>query len=166
MAVKSTQAIQGFDVTVGLVAPDGKETFAGEFQEGSYSISHDIEEYMSTNSRMPDLLEGDIKIEGSLKRGWFGEQIVKTIFGQSKIDVGTDLSAQHRVTLTFKTNNATSAGGASSTLATLKGLTQEAGVKLTGVLFTKFDMSVKGGKAVVDNSISFRATGIEDVDQS
>jgi hypothetical protein len=166
MGVKSSQPIQGFDVTVGLVAPNGKETFVGEFQESSFSISHDVEEYMATNSRTPELLEGDIKIEGTLKRGWFGEQIVKTIFGQSKIDAGTDTSAQHRLTLTMKTNNASRAGGSGSTLAEFKGLTKEAGVKLTGVLITKFDASFKGGKAIIDKTISFRATGIEDIDQS
>lgn len=159
----STQPIQGYDVTVGLVAPSGKETFAGEFQECSFSIKHDVEEYQETNSRLPMLLEGDIKIEGKLKRGWFAEKLVTTIFGQSKLSIGSDISQQHRVVLTMKTNNATRAGASGSTLAAFKGVAAETGVKLTGVLFTDLNVSVKGGKAVVDKDLSFRAESIEDI---
>jgi hypothetical protein len=152
--MQANRPIQGYDVTVSVVDANNAAVFAGEFQEASFSLKHDVEEYQTTNSRMPQLLEGDIKIEGKLKRGWLTMDLVNAIWGQSKIGPNVDIQEQHRVTITMKTNG---------TSSITKGVTGQKGVKLTGALFTDLNVSIKNGKAVVDKDISFRAEGIEDV---
>lgn len=152
---KASRPIQGYDVTVAVIDDNGAPTFAGEFQEIDIDLEHDPEEYQETNQRMPIYLDGDIKISGSLKRGWYRIDLVNGVWGQSKIGPDVAIQRQKRVTLTFKLNGTSSQG---------KGISGTPGMKLTGVLFTKTSLKVKNGKAIVDKTLTFKAEGMEDIE--
>ncbi len=143
----SGQPIQGFDVTVSVMGPNGPE-FVGEFQEISINLKHDPEEYMTLNSRLPQLLEGDIKIEGKLKKGWFSVAILSRVWGQTSLRPNEPIRAQKRFNIECTVN------------APTKGLTGR--IKLENVLLNDIGLNVKGGKAVVEKDLGYRAEGISE----
>lgn len=136
--------VQGHDVSVSVMGPNGPE-LVGEWQETDINISDDVEEYMELNSRMPVYLDGDIKIDGTLKRGWLDMNIVAATVGSSTLQPGQRIVTP-RYTVTCTIN------------APEKGLTGR--YQLTNVVFDKTPISVKTGKNVVDTNLSFKAEGI------
>jgi hypothetical protein len=137
--------VQGYDVSVSVMGPNGPE-LVGEWQECDINITNETEEYHETNSRSPILLDGDIKFDGKLKRGYLNTNIVATTLGTNTIQPGVAIPATPRFTISCYIN------------APDKGLVGR--YRLTGVKFEKLSIAIKAGKAVVDNDLSFKAEGI------
>lgn len=140
--------IQGFDVSVTVMGPNGPE-LAGEYQEASLKISNDVEEYITTNERVARLLDGIVKIEGKLKRGWLDVDIIGRVFGYTALRHGERIGAQPRFTITFNVANPQKGVGGR--------------VKIEQAVFPNLELAIKGGKGVVENSIDFKAEGVSQV---
>lgn len=141
----NNRPVQGFDVSGSIMGPNGPE-LAGEWQEIDINITSETEEYHETNSRAPVLLDGDIKIDGKVKRGLLDMNIIKTVFGTSNVQPGIAVGASPRFTISCNIN------------APNKGLIGK--YRLTGVKFEKLGIAIKAGKTVVDSDLSFKAEGI------
>ncbi|MFB5192794.1 hypothetical protein [Alicyclobacillus fastidiosus] len=137
--------VQGHDVSCAVMGPNGPE-LAGEWQEVDINISNDAETYQETNSRMPIYLDGDITIDGTLKRGWMDMNIVATTVGTGNLQPGQYIPPSPRFVITCTID------------APDKGLSGR--YQLTGVLMDKTAIAIKSGKSVVDSNITFKAEGL------
>ncbi|MFB6364471.1 hypothetical protein ACFCP7_10455 [Paenibacillus elgii] len=141
------QPAQGYDVSVMVVGANGPE-LVGEFQNIELNISSDFEEYQTTNSRMPILLDGEVKIDGSLKRGMIDVgRALRVLFGSSQLAPGQRFTAP-RYTITASFN------------APEKGLVGR--YVLTNCIFPSLSLSVQNGKNVVSSDYKFRAEGVQE----
>lgn len=137
--------IQGFDVSVMVIGPNGPE-MAGEYQEVEFSIKNETEEYLELNERIPRILDGEIKIEGKLKRGWTSVGIVKQTFGTSTMRRGERVPRSPRFVITFSVD------------APEKGLAGR--YKFEQAVIPELSISVSQGKGVAKKDLSFKAEGI------
>lgn len=137
--------VQGHDVSVSVMGPNGPE-LVGEYQEVSFNINSDTEEYIETNSKMPILLDGEIHIDGTLKRGWMDMGIVAATVGTGNLQPGQPIPASPRFVITTTIN------------APDKGLTGK--YQLTGSKFEKLGISISAGKGVVTSDQSFKSEGL------
>jgi len=137
--------VQGHDVSVSVMGPNGPE-LVGEWQEVDINITNDDEEYMETNSRMPIYLDGDIKLDGKVKRGWLDLNIVAVTVGTGNLQPGQPIPATPRFVITCNIN------------APTKGLSGR--YQLTGVRFDKLAIAIKAGKAIVDEDLTYKAEGL------
>lgn len=137
--------VQGFDVIIDVMGPNGPE-FVGQYQELNIDLTDEDEEYYLTGSRTPMLLDGDIKISGSLKRGWISTDIISRLYGRSTIRVGESTLSSLRFTITATVD------------APAKGLTGR--IRLDGCKFNGLSLAIKAGKSVVNKDMKFKAEGI------
>lgn len=137
--------IQGFDVSVQVIGPNGPE-LVGEYQECEFSIKNDVEEYLELNERIAMLLDGEIKIEGKVKRGWVSMTIVEALFGSGTLRRGERSPASPRFVIIFNVK------------APEKGLRGR--YKFEQAIFPDLSLSIAAGKGVVKKDLSFRAEGI------
>jgi hypothetical protein len=137
--------LQGFDVSVTVVGDSGP-VFVGEFEELTLNISNDTEEYQTLNSRMPIYLDGDVKLDGSVKRGFIDlGSALNAAFGSSSLTPGTSFkSPRYVITANFN--------------AADKGMVGR--YSLTGCIIDKLSLSSTKGKSVVNSDYSFKAEGI------
>jgi len=139
------QPVQGYDVSISIVGPNGP-TLVGEFQEVEINIKNDVETYLETNERIAQILDGEIQIDGKLKRGWFNMDIIKQVYGTASMQRGTKIPEQPRFTITCTVANNN------------KGLNGR--IKLVRSIIPDLSLSVKSGKSIVDKSMNFRSEGI------
>lgn len=137
--------IQGFDVSVQVIGSNGPE-LAGEFQECDFSIKNDVEEYLELGERIAQLLDGEIKIEGKLKRGWMSMDVIRTAFGTNTLRRGERIPDSPRFVVLVNID------------APSKGLKGK--YKLTQAVIPDMSLSIAAGKGVVKKDLSFRAEGI------
>jgi len=137
--------VQGHDVSASVMGPNGPE-LAGEWQEADINIANAVETYQTLNSRMPILLDGDITIDGTLKRGWLDMNIVAATVGTGNLQPGQNVPASPRFVITCAIN------------APAKGLSGN--YQLTGVIIDKTALAMKQGKGVVESNLSFKAEGL------
>lgn len=140
--------IQGFDVSVMVIGPNGPE-MAGEYQEVEFSVKNDVEEYLELGERISRILDGEIKIEGKLKRGWTSIDIVKQVFGAATLRRGERIPASPRFVITFSVN------------APEKGLSGR--YKFEQAVIPELTVSISQGKGVAQKDMSFKAEGISQV---
>ena len=136
--------IQGFDVSVMVIGPNGPE-MVGEYQEVEFSIKNDTEEYLELNERIARILDGEIKIEGKLKRGWTSLDIVKQCFGSSSLRRGEKAPQSPRFVITCSIANAA------------KGINGR--YKFEQAVIPELSISVAQGKGVAKKDLSFKAEG-------
>lgn len=136
---------QGYDASASIMGPNGPE-LVGEWQEVDINLTAETEEYHETNSRSPVLLDGDIKIDGKLKRGYISTGIIAATMGTGTIQPGVSIPEIPRLTVTTNIN------------APSKGLVGK--YTLTGVKIEKLGIAIKAGKAVIDTDLTFKAEGI------
>lgn len=139
--------VQGFDVTIDVMGPNGPE-FVGQYQELNFTINDEDEEYWLTGSRTAMLLDGDIKIEGNLKRGWVSTDIISRLYGKSSIRRGESTLSSLRFTITATVD------------APTKGLVGR--MRLEDCKFNSLSIAIKAGKGVVDKDMKFKAEGISE----
>lgn len=137
--------IQGFDVSVMVIGESGLE-MVGEYQEVEFSIKNDTEEYLELGERIARILDGEIKIEGKLKRGWTSLDIVKQIFGTSTLRRGSRAPASPRFVITCSVD------------APEKGLLGR--YKFEQAVIPELSISISQGKGVAKKDLSFKAEGI------
>ncbi len=138
--------VQGNDVSVQIVGPNGPE-LVGEFQEIDINIKNDVEEYLEMNERIAMILDGEIKIDGKLKRGLLNTDIIRRVYGVTSMKRGERIPQQPRFVVTCSID------------APEKGLVGR--FRLMDVIMPDLTVSVKAGKSVVSKDISYRAEGIE-----
>lgn len=139
--------VQGFDVSVSVIGPNGP-AFVGEFEEITLNINNDVEEYLELNSRMPVLLDGEIKLDGSLRRGYIDVgSALQNAFGSSSLQPGAKITSPRFVI-------------AASFDAPDKGLSGR--YILTQSIINKLALSATAGKNVVRNDYTFRSEGIQE----
>ncbi|MEC0231287.1 hypothetical protein [Paenibacillus alba] len=139
--------LQGYDVSVTVIGPNGPD-LVGEFEEMDLTIAHDVDEYQTLNSRMPILLDGEVKLDGTLKRGMIDVgKSLQVLFGSASLSPGQVFTSP-RYIISVNFNNAT------------KGLVGR--YTLTGCIFLDFNLSASKGKSVVNSSFKFRAQGIQE----
>ncbi|WP_088185833.1 hypothetical protein [Desulfosporosinus sp. FKA] len=141
----NNRPVQGHDVSAALMGPNGPE-LAGEWQEMDLNINNAVETYQTLNSRMPILLDGDITLDGKLKRGWLDMNIVAATVGTGNLQPGQNVPASPRFVITCTIN------------APDKGLNGT--YQLTGSIFDKTQIAIKQGKGVVTSDLSFKSEGI------
>ncbi|WCK53837.1 hypothetical protein PP175_21345 [Aneurinibacillus sp. Ricciae_BoGa-3] len=141
----SQQPIQGYDVSVTLVGPNGPE-LVGEFQECDINIKNDTETYLEMNERISMILDGEITIDGKLKKGWINMDIVQRVYGTPSMQRGVKIPQQPRFTMTTLVD------------APQKGLNGQ--IKLLNVIIPELSLTMKSGKAVVDSDFTYKAEGI------
>lgn len=139
--------VQGHDVTTTITGPNGPE-LVGQWQEIDINIKNEVEEYMETGERIAMLLDGDIKIDGKLKKGLAHTDIISRVFGVKSMKRGTRIPPQPRFTITCTIN------------APEKGLNGR--YRLLNCVFPELGLSVRQGKSVVDKNLSFQCEGIEE----
>ncbi|WP_027625528.1 hypothetical protein [Clostridium lundense] len=140
--------VQGFNVKTLVTGATGPE-LAGEFQEMEFSIKNGTEEYLELGERIAAILDGEIKIEGKLKRGMINLGIVKSCFGTSELKRGGYIPPSPRMTVTANIN------------APHLGLVGK--YRLLNVVIPELTVSMAKGKDVVKNDFSFKAEGLEEV---
>ena len=91
------QPLQGYDVKVSVIGTNGPE-LVGEFLEASVTITNDTEEYLELGERIAMLLDGQITIEGKLKRGCLYVELLTVFMAKALYDVAM-LSWQVRALL-------------------------------------------------------------------
>lgn len=139
--------VQGFDVIIDVMGPSGPE-FVGQYQELNFTINDEDEEYWLTGSRTAMLLDGDIKIDGNLKRGWVSTDIISRLYGKSSIRRGESTLSSLRFTITATVD------------APAKGLIGR--IRLEDCKFNSLALSIKAGKGVVEKDMKFKAEGISE----
>lgn len=139
------EPIQGFDVQVSIVGPNGPE-LAGSWEQVDFRISEDVEKYIEMGERIGRTLDGEITISGTLRRGWRNMNLIQRVWGVSAIRRGVTLPASPRFEISFSVN------------APAKGLVGR--YKLENVKFTEFSLSAAAGKGVVKGDLPFQAEGI------
>lgn len=137
--------IQGFDVSVQVIGANGPE-LAGEYQECEFSVKNDTEDYLELGERIAQILDGEVKIEGKIKRGWMSMNIIKSVFGSGTLRRGEKLPASPRFVITFSVN------------APEKGLTGR--YKFEQAIFPDLSISSSAGKGVVKKDLSFKCEGM------
>lgn len=137
--------IQGFDVSVQVIGETGPE-LAGEFQEVEFSIKNDVENYLELGERIAQILDGEITIEGKLKRGWMNTNIIASTFGTGTLRRGERPPASPRFVIIFSVN------------APEKGLTGR--YKFIQAIIPELSISITAGKGVVKKDLTFRAEGV------
>lgn len=137
--------IQGFDVSVMVIGPNGPE-MAGQYQEVEFSIKNETEEYLELNERIARILDGEIKIEGKLKRGWTSLNIVRQVFGSSTLRRGERIPKSPRFVITCTVK------------APEKGLNGR--YKFEQAVIPELSVSVTQGKGVAKKDLSFKAEGM------
>lgn len=139
--------IQGFNVSILITGSSGPE-LVGEFQELEFSVKNDTEEYLELGERIAAILDGEIKLEGKLKRGMINLGIIKSCFGTSALKRGESIPASPRFTITANIN------------ASSIGLVGK--YKLLNAVIPELTVSMSKGKDVVKNDFSFKAEGIDE----
>jgi len=137
--------IQGFDVSVQVIGSNGPE-LAGEYQECEFSVKNDIEEYLELGERIAQFLDGEIKIEGKVKRGWISMRVVEAVFGSGTLRRGDRPPASPRFVIIF------------SVRSPEKGLSGR--YKFEQAIIPDLSISIAAGKGVVKKDLSFRAEGL------
>ena len=140
--------IQGFDVSVMVVGPNGPE-LAGEYQSIEFSIKNSTETYLEQNNRVARILDGEIELEGKLKRGMISLGIVNSVFGTSTIKRGVKVPSSPRFIITCNIN------------APDKGMTGK--YKFTDAIIPELSVSIGKGKEVATTDYSFKCEGIEEI---
>lgn len=137
--------IQGFDVSVQVIGPTGPE-LVGEYQECEFSVKNDTESYLELNERIAQHLDGEISIEGKIKRGWMSLNVLNSVFGSGTLRRGEKAPASPRFVITYSVN------------APEKGLVGR--YKFEQAVFPELSISIAAGKGVVKKDLSFKAEGI------
>lgn len=137
--------IQGFDVSVQVIGPNGPE-LTGEYQECEFSVKNETEDYLELGERIAQILDGEVKIEGKIKRGWMSLTVLKSVFGSGTLRRGEKLPASPRFVITFSVN------------APEKGLSGR--YKFEQVVIPDLSISIAAGKGVVKKDLSFKAEGV------
>lgn len=140
--------VQGYDVSVSIVGPAGPE-LVGQFEEMDIGIKNETEDYLELGERIAMILDGDIKIDGKMKRGMINTDIVKRVYGVSSLKRGTRIPPQPRFVVTANID------------APEKGLVGR--IKLLNVIIPDLSMAFKAGKGVVSTDLSYKAEGIENL---
>lgn len=138
--------IQGYDASVLITGPQGPE-LVGDYQEAEFSIKEDTEEYLELGERIPAILDGEIKIEGKLKRGHMLLDIIKRIWGQSSLKRGSRVPPSPRFTIIVNIN------------APEKGFVGR--YRLLNCKISDLGLKLKAGKDIMEEDIDFKAEGIE-----
>lgn len=138
--------IQGYDASVLITGPEGPE-LVGDYQEVEFSIKEDTEEYLELGERIPAILDGEIKIEGKLKRGHMLLDIIRRIWGQSALKRGTRIPPSPRFTIIVNIN------------APEKGFVGR--YRLLNCKISDLGLKLKAGKDIMEEDIDFKAEGIE-----
>jgi hypothetical protein len=76
------EPIQGFDVTVSIVGPNGP-VMVGAYEQIDININSDTESYAELGSRVARELSGMIAIDFTLRRGWRNMDIITQMYGVS-----------------------------------------------------------------------------------
>ena len=139
------EPIQGFDVTVSVIGPNGP-VLVGSYEQIDINLNMDTEAYPELGSRVARQLSGMYEIDGTLRRGWRDMDIINTIAGASAIRVGDAIPEPPRFEVACNVN------------APAKGLVGR--IKLERCLFTKLGLSASAGKGVVKGDMPFKAEGI------
>lgn len=140
--------IQGFDVSTLITGANGPE-LVGEFQETEFSIKNETEEYLEQNERIARILDGEIKIEGKLKRGLINLKIIKACYGASSLKRGEKIPKSPRFTIICNIN------------APDKGMVGK--YKLINAVIPELTVSFGKGKDISNTDYSFKAEGIEEL---
>jgi len=138
--------IQGYDASVLITGPQGPE-LVGDYQEAEFSIKEETEEYLELGERIPSILDGEIKIEGKLKRGHMLLDIIKRIWGQPALKRGTRIPPSPRFTIIINID------------APEKGFVGR--YRLLNCKISDLGLKLKAGKDVMEEDIDFKAEGIE-----
>lgn len=138
--------IQGYDASVLITGPQGPE-LVGDYQEAEFSIKEDTEEYLELGERIPAILDGEIKIEGKLKRGHILLDIIKRIWGQASLKRGSRIPPSPRFTIIVNIN------------APEKGFVGR--YRLLNCKISDLGLKLKAGKDIMEEDIDFKAEGIE-----
>lgn len=139
------QPLQGYDVKVSVIGTNGPE-LVGEFQEASVTITNDTEEYLELGERIAMLLDGQITIEGKLKRGCLYVDAINRIYGQSSLRRGDAIVASPRFTIMMTLKNSS------------KGYNGK--IRMEQAVINEWALSSTVGKDVVSSELSFKAEGI------
>lgn len=139
------EPIQGFDVQLSIVGPNGPE-FAGSWEQVEFRISEDIERYLELGERIARVLDGEIQITGTLRRGWRDMNVIQRVWGVSSLRRGAAVPTSPRFVITCTINNPA------------KGLVGR--FRLEGVKLREFGLSIAAGKGVVRGDLPFDAEGI------
>ncbi|MPN51931.1 hypothetical protein SDC9_199582 [bioreactor metagenome] len=139
--------IQGFDCSTTVIGPNGPE-LVGEFQETEFSIKNETEDYLEQNERIAKILDGEIKIEGKLKKGFMNLDIIKTCYGSGSLKRGTRIPKSPRFTITTNIK------------APEKGYNGK--YRLIDCVIPELSVAIQAGKSVVKSDLSFKAEGIEE----
>ena len=139
--------IQGYDVSVSVTGSNGPE-LVGEYKECKLNVKNETEEYLETNERIARLLDGDIKIDGELKRGWMNTNILTRIYGTGSMRRGEKVPASPRFTISLTVAN------------TSKG--QSGRLRIEQAVIPELSLSIKAGKSVVDKDLKFKAEGVSE----
>lgn len=139
------QPLQGYDVKVSVIGTNGPE-LVGEFLEASVTITNDTEEYLELGERIAMLLDGQITIEGKLKRGCLYVDAINRIYGQSSLRRGDAIVASPRFTIMMTLKNSS------------KG--HNGKIRMEQAVINEWALSSTAGKDVVSSELSFKAEGI------
>lgn len=139
------EPIQGFDVQVSIVGPNGPE-LVGSWESADLRITEDTEKYPEMGERIARVLDGEISISGTLRRGWRNMDVIQRVWGVSALRRGTAIPASPRFEISMNIN------------APAKGLVGR--FKLESVKITEFALSATAGKGVVRGDLPFQAEGI------
>jgi hypothetical protein len=138
--------IQGYDATVLITGPQGPE-LVGDYQEVEFSVKEEVEEYLELGERIPAILDGEIKIEGKLKRGHILLDIIRRIWGQAALKRGSRIPVSPRFTVVVSIN------------APEKGFVGR--YRLLECKIAGLDLALKSGRSVMEENLDFKAEGIE-----
>lgn len=139
--------IQGFDVSISIMGPNGPE-IVGEYQQVDIKVKNSVEKYLETNERIARLLDGDIEIDGKLKRGWMNTDIISRTQGYSALRRGEKIGAQPRFTISCTVDSPD------------KGLSGR--INIEQAVIAELSLAIKAGKGVVDKDMSYQAEGISE----
>ncbi len=141
----SKKPVQGFDVSVLVMGATGP-SLAGEYQEVEFSVKNDTENYLELGERIAQILDGEISIEGKLKRGWVSMDVVESVFGTSTLRRGEEPPESPRFVVITTIKNAA------------KGLSGR--YKFEQVVIPEISISVSAGKGVIKKDLTFKAEGL------
>lgn len=136
---------QGFDITIDVMGPSGR-ALVGQYQEATWKIQDEDEEYWLTGYRNPILLDGELKITGSLKRGWVSMDLIQQIYGTGNLRRDRYSLIGIRFDITMTIDNP------------YKGLLGK--IRLEECKFNEISMAIKAGKGVLQKDLNFKAEGI------
>ncbi|WP_425058370.1 hypothetical protein SCACP_30180 [Sporomusa carbonis] len=139
--------IQGFDVSVSIMGPNGPE-LAGEYQTVDITVKNETEEYLETNERIARILDGEISISGSLKRGWMNTDIISRVYGYTALRRGEKIGASPRFTISCTADNPD------------KGVSGR--IRIENAVIPELKLAIKSGKGVVEKDLQFKAEGISE----